>query len=88
MRETGDGRIDTPESDRRHDSGLCGAGKQYTQEAYANGRVDLRVAIEAAPQLVGSYSVMDSVGGKVVWRKAKMSAGPQQGRAVSDRHGK
>jgi hypothetical protein len=84
MRETGDGRIDTPEPDRLHGSGLCGAGKQYKQEAYANGRVDFQVAIEAALQLVGSCSVVSSAGGKVVWRKAKMSAGPRQGRAISD----
>jgi hypothetical protein len=67
-RETVGGSNDRPESGRLHDSGLCGADRLYKQGACANGKVDFQVAVQAAPQLVGSCSVMNSGGGKVVRR--------------------
>ena len=70
-RETVGGSNDRPESGRLHDSGLCGADRLYKQGACANGKVDFQVAVQAAPQLVGSCSVMNSGGGKVVWRKRR-----------------
>jgi hypothetical protein len=46
-RETVGGSNDRPESGRLHDSGLCGADKQYKQGACASGKVDFPVATQA-----------------------------------------
>jgi hypothetical protein len=62
-----------PGLDRLRDSDLCDAGKLYKQGACVNGKVEFRVAVQRAPRMVGPCSVMNGVGGKVVWRKARVS---------------